>query len=503
MRRCPNCKRGYQDETLNFCLDDGTPLVSVQSSAEEPTRIFSPATAPTLWQSLPTASPATIERPETRYAKSGDVNIAYQVVGDGPIDIVYVPGWVSHLEYAWESPIVASFYRRLASFSRLILFDKRGTGMSDQTTDLPTLEQRMDDVRAVMEAADSSRAVIFGMSEGGSMSVLFAATYPQRTVALITFGIFAARAWDPEYPWAPTPEQRQKFFDAIENEWGGPIGIDDLAPSLASNQGFRDWWATYQRRSASPRAALALARMNTSIDIRGVLPAIRVPTLVLHRTGDLDARIDEGRYIAERIPGASFVELAGEDHLIYAGDQDAVLNEAESFIKALPRESETESVLATVLYAQISNRDDEKTITGGNAADRFCSLAKRETDWFRGQAGKVDPPKFVATFDGPARAVRCACAISDAARRAGMDITIGIHTGLCELSSETVSGAAVEVSASIAALGRPFEVLVSSSVKDLISGAGIDFQARNQADLQTATGGLKIYAVGCDRLSIR
>ena len=483
MRVCPNCQRSYRDETLNFCLEDGTPLVSAQLNAEEPTRILDPATAPTLWQPAPTASAATIERPETRYAKSGKINIAYQVLGDGPIDIVYVPGWVTHLEYGWEAPLVASFYQRLSSFSRLILFDKRGTGLSDQTTDLPTLEQRMDDVRAVMEAADSSRAVIFGMSEGGSMSVLFAATYPDRTLALVTFGIFATRVWDADYPWAPTPDQRQKFFEAIENEWGGPIGVDELAPSLAGDPRFRDWWATYQRRSASPRAALDLARMNTSIDIRNVLPAIRVPTLVLHRTGDLDASIEEGRYIAARIHGAKFVELAGQDHLIYAGDQNSVLDEVESFIKALPHESETEAVLATVLYAQITNRDSEKIIAGGNDANRFYSLAKRETDWFRGKTAKAEPLTFVATFDGPARAVRCASAITDAARRAGIETRIGIHTGLCEQSSETISGAAVVVSASIAALAAPFEVLVSSSVKDLVSGAGLAFEGRGECDI--------------------
>ena len=197
--------------------------------------------------------------PVTKYAKSGDVNIAYQIVGEGPIDLVFVPGWVSHLEYMWEEPSVARFFNQLASFSRLILFDKRGTGLSDQTTDLPTLEQRMDDVRAVMEAAQSERAAVFGMSEGGNMCLLFAATYPERTVALITFGVFAKRVWDPEYPWAPTPEERQKFYDALEHEWGGPLGIEDLAPSRANDESFREWWATYQRRSVSPRAALALA----------------------------------------------------------------------------------------------------------------------------------------------------------------------------------------------------------------------------------------------------
>ena len=465
MKLCLTCKRSYQDETLNFCLEDGTPLVS-QSNSEAQTRIFSSSSAPTL--SLPNSTRG--DRPETRYARSHNINIAYQVIGEGPIDIVYVPGWVSHLEYGWESPIVENFYRRLASFSRLILFDKRGTGLSDQTSDLPILEQRMDDVRAVMEAADSSRAVVFGMSEGGNMSLLFAATYPERTVALITFGAFAKREWDPEYPWAPTREARQKFYDALENEWGGPIGIDDLAPSLAGDQNFRDWWATYQRRSASPRAALALARMNTLIDVRNVLPAIRVPTLVLHRTGDLDCNIEEGRYLAGRIPGAEFVELPGDDHLIYAGDQGSVINQIESFLNNIRLASEPESVLATVLFAAVVHGEPA-------VSDRFRSLAKREAEWFKGKISN-DPEGFVASFDGPVRAVRCASAIRDAALRAGIEGRIALHTGLCEVLGEQIAGMAMETSAAIAELAQAGELLASNAVKDLISGAGLDFEER-------------------------
>src|SRR5256714_15181688 len=335
MRLCPTCKQGYEDDTLNYCLQDGTPLVSVHPSSEDPTRRLNRSTAETIILPTPSAADASqvsTPQPETHYAKSGDVNIAFQIVGEGPIDIVYVPGWVSHLEYAWEEPSLARFYRRLASFSRLILFDKRGTGLSDRTADLPTLEQRMDDVRAVMEAADSTRAVVFGMSEGGNMAMLFAATYPERTIALITFGVFAKRVYDPEYPWAPTPEERKKFYDAIENEWGGPVGIEDLAPSVAHDGRVRNWWASYQRRSASPRAALELAQLNTSIDVRHVLPAIRVPTLVLHRIEDRDSKIEEGRYIAAQIPDAKLVELPGEDHLIFVGDQEAILMEVENFV---------------------------------------------------------------------------------------------------------------------------------------------------------------------------
>ncbi|MFZ5668246.1 MAG: alpha/beta fold hydrolase [Pseudomonadota bacterium] len=271
---------------------------------------------------------------EVRYALSGEVRIAYQVVGDGPVDLVYIPGWVSHLEYGWESPLVARFYQALAGFSRLILFDKRGTGLSDRAFGLPGIEQRMDDVRAVMDAAGSRRAALFSMSEGGAMAMAFAATHPERVRALALYGAFARRAWAPDYPWGPTREARQRFYDAIEREWGGPVGVDDLAPSLADDAAFRTWWAAFQRRSASPAAALALARMNTDADVRDLLPAIRAPTLVLHRSGDRDAHIDEGRYVAARIPDATFVELPGDDHMIYAGDMDAVIEAVRSFLSA-------------------------------------------------------------------------------------------------------------------------------------------------------------------------
>lgn len=269
---------------------------------------------------------------ETRYALSGELSIAYQVIGNGPVDLVCIPGWVTHLEYGWEEPALARFYRRLASFSRLILFDKRGTGLSDRDSGLPNLQQRMDDVRAVMDAVGSKRAVLFGMSEGSGMAMMFAATYPERTQALILCGAFAKREWSPDYPWAPTPAKRQIFYNDIERDWGGPVGIEDIAPSRAQDPDFRYWWATYQRRSASPAAALALAHMNTRIDTRHILPSIQAPTLVMHRRGDRDALVDEGRFIAERIPGARFVELPGADHLYFVGDQDEVLDNVESFL---------------------------------------------------------------------------------------------------------------------------------------------------------------------------
>jgi pimeloyl-ACP methyl ester carboxylesterase len=274
--------------------------------------------------------------PETHYAPSGALRIAYQVLGDGRIDLVHVPGWVSHVEYGWEEPSLARFYHGLASFSRLILFDKRGTGLSDRAAGLPDIQQRMDDVRAVMDAAASPRAVVFGWSEGVGMAIAFAATYPERCIALVLFGAFAKREWAADYPWAPTREQRkQGYYDIIERDWGGPVGIESVAPSRANDPAFRDWWGAYQRRSASPGAALALARMNTAIDVRDFLPRVQVPTLVMHRTHDVDVKVEEGRYVADRISGARFVELPGEDHLPFASDLESVLGHTEDFVRTL------------------------------------------------------------------------------------------------------------------------------------------------------------------------
>lgn len=276
---------------------------------------------------------AAFSIPETRYALSGELRIAYQVLGDGPIDLVHVPGWVSHVEYGWEEPSLAQFYQGLAKFSRLMLFDKRGTGLSDRAAGLPDIQQRMDDVRAVMDAVGSRRAAILGWSEGAGMAITFAATYPERSIALLLFGAYARREWAPDYPWAPTAEERKTgLYDMIEREWGGAVGIEHVAPSRANDPAFRDWWGTYQRRSASPAAALALARMNTSIDVRDLLPALRVPTLIMHRRHDQNAKLEEGRYIADRIPGARFEELDGEDHLPFAGDVESVLRCTREFL---------------------------------------------------------------------------------------------------------------------------------------------------------------------------
>jgi len=284
-------------------------------------------------------SPSAFRAPETQYALSGDLRIAYQVLGEAPIDLVHAPGWVSHLEYGWEEPSLAHFNRELAAFSRLLLFDKRGTGLSDRAAGLPDIQQRMEDVRAVMDAAGSHRAVIFGWSESASMAIAFAATYPMRSIALVLFGAYARREWAPDYPWAPTSEERKTgLYDLIEREWGGAVGLEHVAPSRAKDPAFREWWGTYQRRSASPAAALALARMNTQIDVRDYLSKISVPTLVMHRRHDQNARLEEGRYIADRIAGARFIELEGEDHLPFTGNIGPVLHHTEEFVRGLPVE---------------------------------------------------------------------------------------------------------------------------------------------------------------------
>ena len=440
-------------------------------------------------------------QPTTRYARSGSVSIAYQVVGDGPRDLVFVGGWVSHLESGWDEPLLARFRRRLASFSRLILFDKRGTGMSDRVPDanLPTLEQRMDDVRAVMDAAGSERAALFGQSEGASMAILFAATYPERTTAVVTFGAFASRIRHPDYPWAPTTEERQRFYELIERDWGGEMDMTELAPSMAHDDGFRRRLSTLLRLSASPGAALALARMNTEIDVRGILSAIRVPTLIMHRTGDRDANIEEGRYIAARIPGAKFLELPGPDHLPWVGDQAEVVDEIEEFLTGIRPAPEPDRVLSTVLITDIVGSTERASSLGDSAwrdvLEQHHASVRRELAHFRGQEIATTGDGFLATFDGPARAVRCAVAIRDRMHESGLEVRAGVHTGECERMGDNIGGLAVHIGSRVAGLASPGEVLASSTVKDLVSGSGIVFEDRGAHSLKGIPGEWHVFRV--------
>jgi pimeloyl-ACP methyl ester carboxylesterase len=437
--------------------------------------------------------------PETRYAKSGDLNIAYQVVGEGPLDLVYVPGWVSNIEAMWEEPSHARLLGRLAAFSRLILFDKRGTGLSDPVPldRLPTLEERMDDVRAVMDAAGSDRAAIFGSSEGGLMSVLFAATSPERIEALITLAIYATRLWSPEYPWAPKPEDRAAEIEEIERTWGGEMDISSLAPS--ADEAFKRRAVAYLRRSASPGAAVALLRMNSLIDVREVLPTINVPTLVLQRVEDRDVNVEEGRWIARQIPGAKYVELPGDEHLIWAGDVDAVVDEVEEFLTGRRPVHEPDRILATVLFTDIVG-STERAVSLGDRRWRELvgehdSLVRRQLERFQGREVDTAGDGFLATFDGPARAIRCADSVRTAVRGLGLEVRAGLHTGECEIAGDSVRGIAVHTGARVAALAGGGEVLVSSTVKDLVAGSGIEFEDRGIRELKGVPGEWRLYAV--------
>jgi pimeloyl-ACP methyl ester carboxylesterase len=435
------------------------------------------AAAPPVVVAAPPIAGATL--PRVKYAHSGSVNIAYQVVGTGPIDLVFVMGWVSHLEYFWNEPSFARFLTRLSATGRLILFDKRGTGLSDAVpvSQLPTLEQRLDDVRAVMEAAGSERAVLVGVSEGGPLCSLFAATYPEKTEALIMIGSYARRLRDDDYPWGPTLEEREAFFDLLVEQWGGPVGIEERGPSKAADPVFREWWASYLRMGASPGAAVALTRMNADIDIRALLPSIRVPTLVLHRTGDRCLNVEEGRYLASRIPGATFVELEGSDHLPFLGDQDAILREIEHFVTRTHVRSAADWVLASVLTVRVD--------APGADASQLQPVFEREVVKGRGRAIAVSHGRLVALFDGPGRAVQCGRAVVAAAAQARIPARAGVHVGECD--PDALEGPILALSARLAEAAGPYEVCVSRTVVDLVPGSGLDFVDRGLLDVEGLT----------------
>lgn len=410
--------------------------------------------------------------PETHYVQNGDVNIAYQTIGKGDLDIVFVMGWVSHLEYFWKEPHFAKFLNRLASFSRLIVFDKRGTGLSDRVPikDLPTLEQRMEDVHAVMDAVNSERAALVGVSEGGPMCSLFAATYPERCVALVMIGTYAKRIWEEDYPWGVSKDDREKFFELMQRDWGKPVGIEERAPTLAADENFRDWWATYLRMGASPGAAVALTKMNAEIDVRQVLPTIRVPSLVIHRKGDLCLKVEEGRFVASKIPACKYVELEGIDHLPFVGEQNEILEEIEEFLIGVRYSENFDRVLATVLSIKFVNQPTQNLIAQSK------NFVSHQIKLFKGRENSFDENGILATFDGPARAIRCACAINDAAARLNIEIKTGLHTGECDVLAEKYSGFAVDLAKEIADESAIGKILVSRTVKDLVAGSGIGFE---------------------------
>jgi pimeloyl-ACP methyl ester carboxylesterase len=487
------------DAVLKVCIreirqalgDDPQQPAFIETVHKRGYRFIAPVTPAAAPETTVIAAPPAEAReahtpPPTRYAQSGDVNIAYQVVGDGPIDLVFVMGWVSHLDYFWAEPSFARFLRRLASFSRLILFDKRGTGLSDRVGELPTLEQRMDDVRAVLDAVGSRNAALLGVSEGGPLCALYATTYPQRTRALIMIGTYAKRRWAPDYPWAPTREQGERFLDEIRRHWGGPVGLEARAPSVAHDPAFRDWWSTYLRMGASPGAALALTQMNAEIDVREVLPSIRVPALIIHRTDDHLLTIEEGRYVAGRIPGATLVELPGEDHLPFVGDQDAILDAIEGFLATGHATVDADRVLATVVTATIAGTPDTRVA--------FEAQVRESIDRHRGRLLSLTAGRVQAAFDGPARAIRCAASLADAGRRTGRAVRAGLHTGECEVVGGTIHGRAVGISQELSGLAADGDVLVSRTVVDLVAGSGLAFEHRGAPPLPAQGGPVDVFA---------
>src|SRR5438309_8893648 len=441
--------------------------------------------------------PGTGMKPETKYARSGDVHIAYQVVGNGSRDLVLVPGWVSHIEYAWEEQSFANFLTRLASFSRLILLDRRGTGLSDRVVHLPTLEQRMDDVRAVMDAAGSERAALFGLSEGGPMCLMFAATYPARTSALILFGTFASIK---DEPWAVTPEAYEKTLRRLDAHWGEGVLISVNAPSRRNDAAFLEWFARIERAAASPGSIRDLMKANYQIDVRHLLPTIQAPTLILHRAGDDLVPVRAGRYLAEHIPGAKYVEIPGTDHMVLDQEtQDIIADEIEEFITGSRRHLEPARVLATIMFTDIvSSTQRVAEVVDARWREllgNFYALLRKEVAAVRGHEVRTAGDGLLATFDGPARAIRCARSMREKIRPLGLQVRTGLHTGECELIDDDIGGIAVHIAARVAALAESDEVLVSSTVRDLVAGSGLEFVDRGAHNLKGVPGDWRLFVV--------
>lgn len=434
--------------------------------------------------------------PETCYANSGELHIAYQVTGDGPIDLVWVPGWISNIEHYWEEPSIARYFNRLASFSRLIMFDRRGTGLSDPVLHAPTLEEQMDDVVAVMDAAGSERAAIYAMLEGGAMAAMFAATHPERTGALVLYEAQPRMSWAPDYEWALKPEERRA---RLTEQWGDGSRIMMLAPSAAENPRLRRWFARLERLAASPGTAARMMMMNAQVDVRSVLPLIQAPTLVLHRAADTFIDIRHSRYLAERIPGARLLELPGSEALSFGFDDGLLLNSVEEFLTGTRRAEETERVLATVMFGDIC----DSTRLAADLGDRrwrdllesVAHAVSGQLARFRGRAVKTMGDGFLATFDGPARAIRCAQAVRDVAREDfGVEVRAGLHTGEVEVIGDDVGGIAVHIASRILGMADPGEALVSGTVKDLVVGSELAFQDRGEHELRGVPGRWHLWA---------
>lgn len=431
-------------------------------------------------------------RPDTKYAISGDLSIAYQVFGDGEEDLVFVPGWISNIDLFWDEPIVARFLTELASFCRVILFDKRGTGLSDRGDGAATLEERMDDVRAVMDAVSSESATIFGYSEGGPMSVLFAATYPERTRALVLAGSYASRRAHEDYEEGLSETQVSNLVENVRASWGTSLDIEQRIPSLADNPRFRNWWARFLRGGASPSAALALLRMNLEIDVRPILTSVQAPSLILHAKRDQIVSCSSGRYLADHIPNARLVEMDADDHVPFTETSEEVLAEIRQFLTGQAKSQIEKRVLGTIMFTDIVGSTKLAHEIGDRAwndtLEAHHDEIRNQLEIYGGREIKTTGDGFLIMFDGPARAIRCGHSIQSAMETIGLKIRIGLHTGECTISGDDVSGIAVHIAARVGGLADAGQVLVSQTVRDLVAGSGIDFDNLGKRELRGIEG---------------
>jgi len=438
--------------------------------------------------------------PVARYAKSGDLHIAYAVAGDGPIDLVWVPPWISQVEYLWAEPSLERVMERLTQFARVITFDRRGSGLSDPLFGAPTLEDQMDDVLAVMDAAGSESAAICGTLEGGPMAALFAATFPERTDALVMYATFARATWAPGYEFAWPAEIRDQHMEAGIKQWGQGWVAAGVAPSKMQDPGFMEWAGRLERLAASPATIRRIFDLIGEFDVRDVLPSIRVPALVMHRKDDSFIKVDHSRYIASRIPGARYVELEGDDNMFSLGDAEAVVGEIEEFLTGRRHEHEPDRMLATVLFTDICDSTARAAEMGDRGwrflLERHDALFRQALDRHRGREVKRTGDGFLATFDGPARAIRCAASVAEAMGSLGLQIRAGLHTGELEVMDGDLGGLAVHIASRVMSAAGPNEVLVSGTVKDLVVGSGIDFEDRGERELRGVPGEWRLYAVG-------
>jgi class 3 adenylate cyclase len=437
--------------------------------------------------------------PPVQYARNGDVSIAYQVVGDGPRDLIFIPGFVSNLEVIWEWPKARQFFERLASFSRLIAWDKREQGLSDRTGQPPTLEQGMEDMRAVLDAAGSEQAALFGVSEGGPMACLFAASFPARVSHLVLYGTWARLIRAEDHPAGVPREGFDRWLERTAADWGGPAALATFAPSAVEDDEAAVWWARMLRSGTSPRAAKSLMAMYRDIDVRPALATVASPTLVVHRLGDRLSPAGQARVLADLIPNAREVELEGEDHAFFLGDVEPLLDEVEEFVTGTRHEREPDRVLATVLFTDIVGSTERAAAAGDRdwraLLERHDELVRRQLERFRGREVKQTGDGFLATFDGPARAVSCASAITEQVRGLGLEVRAGVHTGECEQRNGDLAGMAVHIGARVGASAGPGEVLVSSTVKDLVVGSGLEFEDRGATELKGVPGEWRLYAL--------